>query len=62
MLGMLVQCTKDSFAVLTVACVAGAKRGGEGGREKGTREGSACSKSHSKSLCFCITPTKRPQI
>ena len=36
-----------------VACVAGAKRGGGGGREKGKREGSACSKS----LCFCITPT-----
>ena len=35
----------------TVACVAGAK--GEGGGEKGKREGSACSKS----LCFCITPT-----
>ena len=33
----------------TVACVAGAK--GEGGGEKGKREGSACSKS----LCFCIT-------
>ena len=29
------------------------KRGGGGGREKGKREGSACSKS----LCFCITPT-----
>ena len=36
-----------------LACVAGAKRGGGGGREKGKREGSACSKS----LCFCITPT-----
>ena len=36
-----------------IACVAGAKRGGRGGREKGKREGSACSKS----LCFCITPT-----
>ena len=36
-----------------LACVAGAKRGGRGGREKGKREGSACSKS----LCFCITPT-----
>ena len=36
---------------LKLACVAGAKRGG--GREKGKREGSACSKS----LCFCITPT-----
>ena len=33
--------------------MAGAKRGREGGREKGKREGSACSKS----LCFCITPT-----
>ena len=37
----------------SLACVAGAKRGGGGGREKGKREGSACSKS----LCFCITPT-----
>ena len=36
-----------------VACVAGAKRGGGGGREKGKREGSACSKS----TCFYITPT-----
>ena len=36
-----------------LACVAGAKRGGGEGREKGKREGSACSKS----LCFCITPT-----
>ena len=34
-----------------IACVASAKRGG--GREKGKRKGSACSKS----LCFCITPT-----
>ena len=33
--------------------MAGAKRGGGGGREKGKREGSACSKN----LCFCITPT-----
>ena len=32
-----------------LACVAVAKRGGGGGREKGKREGSACSKS----LCFC---------
>ena len=39
--------------VTCLACVAGAKRGGGGGREKGKREGSACSKS----LCFCITPT-----
>ena len=39
--------------VSTIACVAGAKRGGGGGREKGKRAGSACSKS----LCFCITPT-----
>ena len=39
--------------VRDLACVAGAKRGGGGGREKGKREGSACSKS----LCFCITPT-----
>ena len=40
---------------IRIACVAGAKRGGGGGggREKGKREGSACSKS----LCFCITPT-----
>ena len=30
--------------------MAGAKRGGGGGREKGKREGSACSKS----LFFCI--------
>ena len=37
----------------SLACVAGTKRGGGGGREKGKREGSACSKS----LCFCITPT-----
>ena len=37
----------------SLACVAGAKRGGGGGREKGKREGNACSKS----LCFCITPT-----
>ena len=36
-----------------LACVAGAKRGGGGGREKGKREGRTCSKS----LCFCITPT-----
>ena len=36
-----------------IACVADAKRGGGGGREKGEREGSACCKS----LCFCITPT-----
>ena len=38
-----------------LACVAGAKRGGGGGggKEKGKREGSACSKT----LCFCITPT-----
>ena len=33
--------------------MAGAKRGGGGGREKGKREGSACTKS----LCFCIMPT-----
>ena len=39
--------------LIELACVAGAKRGGGGGREKGKREGSACSKS----LCFCITPT-----
>ena len=44
---------KRYFRLLTVACVAGAKRGGGGGTEKGKREGSACSKS----LCFCITPT-----
>ena len=31
--------------MFVVACVAGAKRGGGGGREKGKREGSACSKS-----------------
>ena len=39
------------------ACMAGAKRGGGGGREKskkeGKREGSACYKSR----CFCLQPT-----
>ena len=42
---------------VSIACVAGAKRGGRGGRERGEGErekgGNACSKS----LCFCITPT-----
>ena len=39
-----------------LVCVADAKRGGGGGREKrekGKREGSACYKSR----CFCIPPT-----
>ena len=47
----LLACKNSRFSSLFVACVAGAKRGG--GREKGKKEGSACSKS----LCFCITPT-----
>ena len=42
-------CKYFSGVILYVACVAGAKRGRGGGREKGKREGSACSKS----LCFC---------
>ena len=42
---------------LLLACVAGDKRGGRGGREKsakeGKREGNACYKCQ----CFCILPT-----
>ena len=44
------------FRGLSIACMAGAKREGEGGREEGAKgksEGSACSES----LCFCITLT-----
>ena len=38
-------CKPISFLCSVLACVTGAKRGVGGGREKGKREGSACSKS-----------------
>ena len=40
-----------------IACVAGAKRGGGGGREKSTKDGNGEGSACYKSRCFCIQPT-----
>ena len=41
----------------SVACVAGAKREGERGREKSAKEGRRENSACYKSRCFCIPPT-----